>query len=501
MLAVAQIDYIRHEANQKGETYASIGRRMGVDPRTVKKYANQEEFTRKEKQTRKSPVMDPVKPILDKWIKEDLKKKKKYHRTAKRMYEQLVKFHSFKGSDRAVRDYVSRRKKELKETVVEAALPLESFPGTAQVDFGTAPFKYDSEVIDLPYLVMSFPYSNCFYFQVFPSENTECLLEGLQRMFHHMGGVPKSIRFDNLSPAVKKIRAKGERELTDTFERFVLHYGFAYEFCNPNKGNEKGHVEAMVKYVRNNFLLPENTILDLDQFNQTLWILAEDDRNREHYEKDILQTELYKEDEAHWLMLPEKQFDCAFYQEARADKYGIITLDKKQYSTSPRFAKQKVNIRFTYNSVLILNSNQEVIVKHSRLYGVRRKSMIWQPYLELLSKRPRAIKYSNVYEKFPVIWSNYLSDCTEEEQKNALRLLGKLLKNDDFTLLNEALCTASIHGHPSVDQIKHCFYSLLNQNTSHREIQPNVPIPKVPDISRGLSHYDSFFKREVTVGE
>src|SRR5699024_10188347 len=156
-------------------------------------------------QKRKSPVMDPVKPILDKWIKEDLKKKRKYHRTAKRMFSQLVKHHSFKGSDRSVRDYVSHRKKELKEMAEDVSLPLESYPGTAQVDFGTAPFKYHSQVVDLPYLVMSFPYSNSFYFQVFPSENTECLLEGLQRMFRHMGGVPHTIRFDNLSPAVKKI--------------------------------------------------------------------------------------------------------------------------------------------------------------------------------------------------------------------------------------------------------------------------------------------------------
>src|SRR5690625_6187773 len=119
MLAVAQIDYIRHEVNQKGETYASGGRMMGVDPRKVNKYANQEEFKRKEKQKRKSPVMDPVKPILDKWIKEDLKKKRKYQRTAKRMFQQLEKFHSFKGSYRAVRGYVSQRKKELKETPVD----------------------------------------------------------------------------------------------------------------------------------------------------------------------------------------------------------------------------------------------------------------------------------------------------------------------------------------------------------------------------------------------
>src|SRR5690625_4291308 len=114
MLAVAQINYIRYEVNQKGDSYASVARRMGIDPRTVEKYANQEEFKTKPKQKRKSRVMDPVKPILDKWIKEDLKKKKKYQRTAKKMFDQLCDFHSFEGSDRSVRDYVSKRKKDLK---------------------------------------------------------------------------------------------------------------------------------------------------------------------------------------------------------------------------------------------------------------------------------------------------------------------------------------------------------------------------------------------------
>lgn len=491
---MAQIDYIRHEVNQKGKKYAGVAKSMGIDPRTVTKYANKEEFEARQPQKRKARVMDPVKPILDKWIKEDLKKKKKNHRTAKKMFEQLVTFHSFEGSDRSVRDYVSKRKKELADYHKEAALPLESIPGTAQVDFGTAPFKYQAEVIDLPYLVMSFPFSNTFYFQVFPSENTECLLEGLQRMFSHMGGVPATIRFDNLSPAVKKIKSKGNRDLTDTFERFVLHYGFKYEFCNPGKGNEKGHVEAMVKYVRNNFLLPECTVVNLDSFNETLWGLAEQDRERLHYKKQGLQSALFREDEKAWLLLPEKPFDCAHYKKAKADKYGIVTVDNKEYSTSPRFAGQSVKLQITYNSIVVLNEDNEVIVKHHRLYGVKRRSMVWQPYLDLLSKRPKAIKYSSIYDHFPYTWSKYLKDCTEEEQKSALRLLGKLLKNNDFTLLNKALEMASFHGHPNTDQIKHCFYSLLNQNESYKTIRPQFKLPDVPQATRGLSHYDSFFQ-------
>ncbi|MGB5945333.1 hypothetical protein [Paenisporosarcina sp.] len=67
----------------------------------------------------------------------------------------------------------------------EAALQLEAKPGTAQVDFGEAPFIHNGEVIDLLYLVLSFPYSNTFYFQVFQSQYRECFLEGLKRIFHY----------------------------------------------------------------------------------------------------------------------------------------------------------------------------------------------------------------------------------------------------------------------------------------------------------------------------
>jgi transposase len=172
--------------------------------------------------------MDPVKDIVDQWLREDMKKKKKYRRTAKRIWQLLVEKENFKGSDRTVRAYVSKRRKELLEESEEAALPLDSKPGDAQVDFGEAPFKYMSRVIDFPYLVMSFPYSNAAYVQVFESQNQDCFLEGLKYFFHHIGGVPRRIRFDNLAPAVKKILTHGEQVLTEGIQPFALHYGFIY---------------------------------------------------------------------------------------------------------------------------------------------------------------------------------------------------------------------------------------------------------------------------------
>ncbi|UOQ94907.1 hypothetical protein MUO14_08270 [Halobacillus shinanisalinarum] len=69
MLQVEQIDYIRLETNQKGCTYSDVANRMRIDARTVKKYADQEDLKQRETVERPSPVMDPVKPIIDKWIK------------------------------------------------------------------------------------------------------------------------------------------------------------------------------------------------------------------------------------------------------------------------------------------------------------------------------------------------------------------------------------------------------------------------------------------------
>ena len=491
---MTDVHYIRQEVNLKGRPYAAVANQMQVDERTVKKYADKDDWNEsKQKQQRKARVMESVIPILDKWLAEDANKKKKFRRTAKRMFEQLKKDYNFEGSDRSVRAYVSRRKRELAEAS-EAALPLEAKPGTAQVDFGEAPFLFEGKVIELPFLVLSFPYSNAFYFQVFRSQNRESFLEGLARIFQHIGGVPKAIRFDNLAPAVKKVLPHGERELTDEFQNFVLHYGFDPEFCNPASGNEKGHVEAMVKYVRNNFLLPELTFVDLERLNQTFWQSAEQDRKRDHYIKEEPISVLYEHDQNALFQLPEKRYECVRYETVRADKYGYVRVDNRFYSSSPRFAKTEVSVRITYDRVEILTAQQEVIVHHTRLYGEQKQSMNWQPYLTLMAKRPMAIKYTSFYEQLPQKWQDYLEACTVGEKQQALRLLSVLLKDQELSVATQALEQASKSGHPSAESIKQIFYQLVNGRGHRKEIDVQRA-PLMPAAVRGANHYDQLFKK------
>ena len=52
---------------------------------------------------------------------------------------------------------------------------------------------------------------------------------------------------------MKKVRkGDSEAQLTDAFRHFQQYYGFKVQVCNPRKGNEKGHVEGKVGYVRYN---------------------------------------------------------------------------------------------------------------------------------------------------------------------------------------------------------------------------------------------------------
>ncbi|HBI03171.1 MAG TPA: hypothetical protein DDY49_03965 [Paenibacillaceae bacterium] len=95
----------------------------------------------------------------------------------------VEELYHFQGSDRTVRDYVSKRREELLNEADQAALPLESIPGTAQVDFGEAPFIYEGDEIELPFLVVSFPNSNGFLFSGLSFSDRECFLEGLKGCF------------------------------------------------------------------------------------------------------------------------------------------------------------------------------------------------------------------------------------------------------------------------------------------------------------------------------
>ena len=122
-----------------------------------------------------------------------------------RIFERLRDEHGYTGGITIVKGYVHERRLRLREMFV----PLRHDPSHAQVDFGEA--------------------------------------------LAVIGGVPRSILYDNTKLAVARIMGDGRRLRTRIFSKLQSHYLFADRFGRPGKGNAKGKVEGLVGYARREF--------------------------------------------------------------------------------------------------------------------------------------------------------------------------------------------------------------------------------------------------------
>ena len=92
--------------------------------------------------------------------------------------------------------------------------------------------------------------SNFRFAYLYNNENTQSFVNAHIKFFEHIGGVPKCMVYDNMKVAVAKFVGRTEKEATIALKQLSVYYGFNYRFCNIRSGNEKGHVENSVDFVR-----------------------------------------------------------------------------------------------------------------------------------------------------------------------------------------------------------------------------------------------------------
>ena len=501
MVTMDDIKYIKRMHEKEGCSIREIMRRTGYHYETIKKYLDMEDFNEPQTFPKELPsLLDPVKPIIDKWLNEDLKAPRKQRHTAKRIYQRLEKEHPelLEVKLRTVQYYVSRKKKELYDEQKKAYLPLYHPPGEAQVDFGHFAYYDNSGTMqDALKLTMSFPYSNAAYCQVFLGENQECLLQGIKNIIEHMGVVPYRMVFDNLSSAVAHMGKGHERTLTDGFARFTQHYGIEPFFCNGAAGWEKGNVENKVGYERRNMFVPVPTLLDFNQFNERLFECSEEDNNRSHYFKQESIQTLFEEDKEAMFPLNPVPFEVCRFENRIADKYGKIMLDSNYYSSSPKVAKESVYVKITCDTVTILDTKYKPIVDHTRLYGKGKESMNWLPYIELMSKRPTAIKYTGFYDELPDNWKKYLSNLPAQEKREALMALHTMLLKHDIGTATDALGITLSSGVQDADSILASYRRITSPVQQMQPLQLKHTVIQMPVFNTDNGKYDNLFSKEV----
>ena len=92
MYTMSQINHIKDLSNC-GYRISEISKKTGADPKTIRKYLSQEDFSPVPPVVQTQPSkLDPFKPVIQEWLDEDKKHWRKQHHTAQFHKMQLWKY-------------------------------------------------------------------------------------------------------------------------------------------------------------------------------------------------------------------------------------------------------------------------------------------------------------------------------------------------------------------------------------------------------------------------
>lgn len=126
----------------------------------------------------------------------------------------------------------------------------------AQVDWYEAVAVLGDEEITLQVFGLRSMASGAAFHRAYPRATQQAFLEAHEDAFAYFGGVFATLRYDNLTSAVRKILRGYRREETIRFLTFRSHWQFDATFCTPGEGHEKGGVEGEAGYFRRNHWVP-----------------------------------------------------------------------------------------------------------------------------------------------------------------------------------------------------------------------------------------------------
>jgi transposase len=492
---------IKHFYEKEGLSIREISRRLNINWRTAAKYAREDNWNQKKGRTgRPGRIMGQVADIVDSWLMEDSLKPRKERRTAAAIYRQLKGEYGFQGSERSVRRYVALRKRELKEEAQEKYLKLEHIPGEAQVDFGTTHVVWEGKLKEIKYLVLTFPYSNAGFSVPVPSENTQCFLHALITIFEHIGGVPQRIVFDNLSAAVVSIGQGEKRTLTEAFRRFVLHYHFQAEFCNPGKGNEKGNVENKVGYARRNWFLPYLAAESYEELTKELFARAQADMERPHYEKGISIAELFTDDRKALLPLPTVPFEPFELTSARVDKYLQVRFNRETYAVPAAQPGEQVLLKLWWDKVEVLDRNGKHLALLPRSYTVKAQPIDWKGYFAIFVRKPRGARHTAMYRFLPSAVRDFLERGEAVRYRERLKFIFTLLQEEQsLETIARAISEANSYD-PAL--IRHQLYRFHAPQSPPELLREEHTPPSVREYNPSVAVYDRLLpQREEVKGD
>jgi transposase len=497
MMSVRQIKEVRM-LRQQGLPIRDICRKAGISRNTVRKILRGKEakFTY-QREPSSQPAQEPIKELIESWVKHDSLEGKKYRRTAKRMYHELQGgTYGYSGSYASVLRCFQEAHARLGKDPAEVFIPLEFGNGeAAQFDWGEVKAVIGGQLISLNLGAMQLCKSRKSYARAYPSQKQELLFDVHRRAFEHFGGVPRRVIYDNLRTAVKKILKGNHRNLQERFVEFSSLYLYESEFCNPAKGNEKGRIENQIGFIRENFFVPIPKFATIEELNDRLLsFLISVSRTKLHPNcPDQTRHEIYEQERGSFIPLPAHGYECCRVTHAAVTSYSTIHFETNQYSVPGEHVGKTVQVKGYADEVVVSLKGAE-IARHKRLYSTRQQSLNPYHYLEALSRKPRAFADGLPFKEWqlPEVFQQYRRMLKERFEDGDRYFVKTLLLVREWPILEVA---ESIRQAIAVNALGDgCVLMILrrmrNPDYEHRSLDIRSELARYKAQQPPLSRYD-----------
>lgn len=258
----------------------------------------------------------------------------------------------------------------------DAVMHFRHQPGEQmQVDFAGDKLGYvdttTGEWIVCETLVCALPYSHYIFVEALRSQKQEDFIAGLSHALEYIGGVPQSIKCDNMRTAVVRAN-RYEPQFTEAMEYMAAHYNTTILAARVRKPRDKGSVEKAVDLAYKHIYAPlrHQTFYSLEDLNAAIRKQIEYFNARPFKSKEGNRKQLFDADEKPNLKeLPSASYQIKHVTESKVQRnyHVIVGQDRNQYSVPYSLIGKRLKIIYTTDIIEIYDALKRVAL-HKRSY-------------------------------------------------------------------------------------------------------------------------------------
>ena len=247
--------------------------------------------------------------------------------------------------------------------------------------------------------VFTSAYGNYRYARLYVRQDTLAFMESHNDFFAHIGGVFHEMVYDNMRVAISEFVGRTEKHPTVALTNLGGWFQFRWRFCNVRRGNEKGHVERSVEFIRRKAFSHRDEFGSLEQAQEHLMSMVEKLNNLVTSSAGKSPSEALTEEKKHLWKYP-GEMECYLMSSLKIDKYATFSYGTNRYSVPDYLVGRMVDVKVYANRLKVYHSNLHLYT-HDRNYGAFGWRLDIDHYLTTLSRKPGAVHGSVALEQAP----------------------------------------------------------------------------------------------------